>query len=115
MQLMTHETILERKERLKERSLGEYLALKARRYAFFRMQNFLGGGSAPDVDHIETIKEIEEQVKPLGGFAKFADSWDIDPLTGKIIKRDRSVWVAHEEYMRKAAIPLQMRVTKDGG
>jgi len=102
-QLMTHETIEARRAKLRNESTEKHLALKARRYAFFRMQNFLEGGTVPEAEHAATVKEVEAEIAPLGGVLEFAKKWDFDPLTGKIISRDRSVWKAHDEFMERAA------------
>lgn len=106
LQLMTHETIEARREKLRHESIDKHLALKARRYAFFRMQNFLEGGTVPEAEHAALIKEVEDEIAPLGGVLEFAKSWDFDPLTGKIVRRDRSVWKAHDEFMERAAPEL---------
>ena len=103
---MTHEAIELRRENLRNSDTKKHLELKNRRYAMFRMQNFLEGGSAPEAEHVEAYKKIEEDVKPLGGALKFAKKWDFDPATGEIVIRDRSIWKAHEEFMEKAAPTL---------
>jgi hypothetical protein len=102
-QIVTHETIEKRRQLLRETDTEAHLALKERRYALFRVQNFLGGGAMADPDHIAVAQELEAETAELGGVAEFAKKWDIDPLTGRVIARDRSVWQAHQEFMRRAA------------
>lgn len=102
-QIVTHEKIEERRETLRNTDVDAHLALKARRYALFRVQNFLGGGCIPDPEHIEIAQELEAQTAELGGVLEFAKKWDLDPLTGRVIARDRSVWKAHEQFMQRIA------------
>lgn len=102
-QIVTHEKLNERREQLRLADVEAHLALKARRYALFRVQNFLAGGCHCDPDHMAIAQELESEVASLGGIAYFARRWDIDPLTGHVVARDRSVWQAHEEFMQRVA------------
>jgi hypothetical protein len=105
---MTHETLERRREELKLRDVDAFVEFKARRYAMFRIQTFLEGGSAPEAEHMAMGKEVEQQVVSLGGLAGFAKEWDLDALTGKVVARDRSVWDVHEAFMQRVAVPLTL-------
>lgn len=112
--LMTHETLERRREELKVRDVVAFVAFKARRYAMFRIQTFLEGGSAPEAEHMAMGKDIEKEVVSLGGLVEFAKRWDIDALTGNIVARDRSVWDVQEAYMQRVAIPLTIGDSNGG-
>lgn len=101
--LMTHEKLEARRNILRSERPADHLALKNKRYAFFRVQNFLEGGSAPEAEHITAVKAVEDEIVSLGGVNGFAKRWDFDPLTGKVVGRDKSIWDAHEEFMKNAA------------
>lgn len=108
-QIVTHESIEKRRQLLRDTDLDAHLALKVRRYALFRVQNFLGGGAMADPEHVAIAQEVEADVAELGGIQEFAKKWDIDPLTGRVVARDRSVWQAHEEFMRRVAPEIGSR------
>jgi len=110
-QLMKHETLEQRRDELKARNVDDFLAYKAKRYALFRVQTFLNGGSLAEPEHLQVAKDLESEIGSLGGAKQFAIVWDIDPITGSIVERDKSVWQAHDEVMARAAIQL---VTNDG-
>lgn len=103
---VTHKSLEARREKLKEKSLDEFFEFKKKRYALFRMQTFLDGGASPDPEHLEFAKELEKETEELGGVKQFAIIWDLDPLTSKVIIRDKSIWQVHEEYMDKAVTLL---------
>ncbi len=105
---MKHETLVHRREQLKGIDLQRFFAFKKTRYALFRVQNFLEGGSAPEGEHMEIANKLEAEVKPYGGLVEFAKRWDIDPLTDAIVLRDRSIWAAHEQFMQHAATQLNI-------
>lgn len=104
--LMTHETLESRREELKVRDVEAFTAFRARRYAMFRIQTFLEGGSAPEAEHMALGKEVEDDVASLGGLVEFAKRWDLDALTGRVVARDRSVWEVQEALMQRVAVPL---------
>jgi len=110
--IITHTKLEERRGLLKAENLEKFFAFKARRYAMFRMQTFLDGGASPEAEHFEIAKELEADSESLGGAKSFAIEWDLDPLTGKVIRRDKSVWKVHEEFMARAAV--QLVEDKDG-
>lgn len=105
-QVMTHVKIDERRDKLKEKGLDAFLEFKAKRYALFRVQNFLNGGVMAEKEHLAVAKDLEKEIEPLGGVKQFAITWDLDPLTDKVIKRDMSVWDAHDEFMKRAAVTI---------
>lgn len=109
IQIITHETLEARRDVLRNNDVEAHLALKVRRYALFRVQNFLGGGSIADPEHIEVAQALEKEVAEFGGIAEFACKWDIDPLTNRVVGRDRSVWQAHEEFMQRVAPAIGSR------
>ena len=55
---------------------------------------------------MEIAEHFEKDIEAFGGVKAFAIEWDIHPKTGKVIRRDKSVWQAHEEFMQKAAVNL---------
>lgn len=111
-QIMKHGTLLTNRDKLKAQNMEGFVLLKAKRYALFRVQNYLNGGAMAEQEHFAIVKELEDEVKPLGGVKQFAITWDIDPLSDRIIKRDMSVWDAHEKEMEKSAV--QLSVVTDG-
>ena len=106
IQLVKHKTLEKLRDELKVKDFEKFLKYKAKRYGLFRVQNFLNGGTVPDPEHMEIAKSYECDVKSLGGVKAFAIEWDIHPKTGKVIRRDKSVWQAHEEFMLRAAVNL---------
>lgn len=96
-----HATLEERRVKLKAESVSKFLKLKARRYAMFRVQNFFEGGARPDPEHVRLADEVAAAVESLGGVREFAKAWDFDPLTGDIVRRDCSVWDAHEKGLNR--------------
>ena len=106
--IMTHEKIEERREQLKTDDRDKFFELKTVRYALFRMQTFLDGGCMPEAEHVAIAKKLEDDVKGLGGMEAFAKRWDIDPLTSRVVQRDRSVWVAHEQKMDQVANKIEL-------
>ena len=109
---MTHEKLEERREKVRNKDKGKFLTHSQRRYALFRVQNYLLGGASPEPEHLKISKKLEKEVEPLGGILAFAKRWDVDATTGDVVLRDRSVWVAHEQFMDKAAHKLNIRETK---
>ena len=106
VQLVKHKTLEKLRDELKAKDFKKFLKYKAKRYGLFRVQNFLNGGAAPDPEHMEIAKNYESDIESLGGVKAFAIEWDIHPKTSKVIRRDKSVWQAHEEFMLKAAVNL---------
>lgn len=102
----THEDLEESREKLRVSDKDMFLSHKERRYALFRVQNYLNGGSMPEPEHLKYAKDLEEEIEPLGGVLQFAIVWDVDAADGSVVLRDRSVWKAHEQYMEKAARKL---------
>ena len=101
--IFKHATLEERRIKLKAESVPKFLKLKARRYAMFRVQNFLEGGAPPDPEHVRLASEVADAVESLGGVQEFAKLWDFDPLTGDVVCRDCSVWDAHEKAVQRGS------------
>lgn len=106
VQLIKHEKLEKLRDELKAKDFEKFLEYKAVRYALFRVQTFLNGGCAPKAEHMEIAERYEKDIITLGGIKSFAIDWDINPKSGKVIRRDKSVWQAHEEFMRRAAVQL---------
>lgn len=106
--MVKHDTLEKLRNELKTKDFSKFMTYKEKRYAMFRVQNFLNGGAAPEPEHFEVCSALEDASEELGGAKSFAIEWDIHPKTGKVIRRDKSVWQAHEEYMERAAVPLEM-------
>ena len=96
-----HATLEERRVKLKGENVPKFLKFKARRYAMFRVQNYIEGGARPDPEHVRMAEEVAEAVESLGGVREFAKAWDFDPLTDDIVRRDCSVWDAHERSVNR--------------
>lgn len=110
--LMKHDTLILRRDELKARSVQDYLAFKAKRYALFRVQTMLNGGANAEPDHLQIASDLESSITDLGGVKQFAIVWDLDPLTEAVIERDKSVWQAHDEVMSRASVQLPVNKGK---
>lgn len=108
IQILKHTTLEKQRDELKAKDFEKFLRYKAVRYALFRVQNNINGGALPEAEHIEIAKKYEDKVSELGGVVSFAIEWDISPKSGKVVRRDKSVWQAHEDFMKKAAVNLSM-------
>ena len=106
VQLIKHDTLERLRDEVKAKDFKKFLVYKAKRYAFFRVQNFLNGGCPPMAEHMEIVEAYEKDIACFGGVKGFAILWDLHPKTSKVIRRDKSVWQAHEEFMQRAAVPL---------
>ena len=104
--VLSHAKFVERREKLQVQNREKFLEFKMIRYSLFRVQTFLEGGSAPEGDHMAVGKEYEDKVAGYGGLVGFAKTWDIDPMTFNIVRRDMSVWAAHDKFMDKVAQDL---------
>ena len=104
--ILKHDKLVELRDKLKASDLQKFLLFKERRYGLFRVQNFLNGGAPPEPEHMEVATMLTDAVKDLGGIKGFAIEWDLHPKTGKVVRRDKSVWKAHDEFMLKAAVQL---------
>lgn len=109
---MTHEKFEERRQLLirncrRKDDMQPFLEFRAKRYALFRVQNMLSGGSMAEPEHMELVKHYQEsdKVSELGGIEQFCKTWDIDPLSNEICARD-DIWKKHDEKVIENAEEL---------
>lgn len=128
VEFLTHEEISDRRKALigkcrtdallakdeegRVKALAPFTDLKAARYALFRVQNEANGGAVAENKHRRIARKYHK-IKGHDGIKNFAITWDIDPNdTSKIVRRNKSVWQAHNEYMVKVAKPLPIKSAK---